>query len=183
MERVPTVLPHAVSLKPFAAEEAGIVRALDVHVLEANAETLELRYLLDAPLARLLLPPSRESRHVDELWRHTCFEVFLRVKGSAAYYELNVSPSTEWAFYSFQSTRKGMTPVTGVHAPEVRMQRAANRLQMDVRLDLRNLSRIAALALAAVVEDENARLSYWALKHPSPKPDFHHPDAFTVELA
>ena len=180
---MPTVFPHAVSLKPFAAAEAGVVRALDVHVLEASAETLELRYLLEAPLGRLIIPPSRESRHVDELWRHTCFEAFLRVKDSTAYYELNVSPSTEWALYSFQSTRKGMTPVTGAHAPEVRMLRAANRMQMNVRLDLRSLSRIAALALAAVVEDENARLSYWAAKHPAPKPDFHHPDAFVVELA
>ena len=183
MELVPTGFPHVLSLTPFAPVEATVVRALDVHVLEASADTLDLRYVLDASLARLLIPPSRESRHVDELWRHTCFEVFLRVKDSAAYYELNVSPSTEWALYSFQSTRKGMTPMTGVRAPEVRMQRAANRLQMNVRLDLRNLSRITAIALAAVIEDENARLSYWALKHPAPKPDFHHPDAFAVELA
>jgi hypothetical protein len=61
--------------------------------------------------------------------------------------------------------------------------RAAHRLQVNVRLDLRNLSRIVVLALAAVIEDENARLSYWALKHASPKPDFHHPDAFVLELA
>jgi hypothetical protein len=94
-----------------------------------------------------------------------------------------VSPSTEWALYSFASARKGMAPVSVPRAPEIRMQRAANRLQMNVRLDLRSLSRIAALALAAVIEDENARLSYWALKHPSPQPDFHHPDAFAVELA
>lgn len=183
MERVQTGFPLPLSLKPFAAAEASIVRALDVHVLEASAATLDLRYMLDAPLARLAIPPSRESRHVDELWRHTCFEAFLRVKDSTAYYELNVSPSTEWALYSFQNTRKGMAPVTGAHAPEVRMQRAANRLQVNVRLDLRSLSRIAALALAAVIEDENARLSYWALKHPSPQPDFHHPDAFLLELA
>jgi hypothetical protein len=183
MERVADGFPHAVSLEPFAPVEANLVRALDVHVLEASAETLDLRYVLDAPLTRLFIPPSRESRHVDELWRHTCFEAFLRVQASTAYYELNVSPSTEWALYSFESTRKGMAPVTGVRAPEVRMQRAANRLQVNVRLDLRSLSRITALALAAVIEDENARLSYWALKHPSDKPDFHHPDAFVLELA
>jgi hypothetical protein len=183
MERVSTGFPHTLSLEPFAPVERNVVRALDVHLLEASAETLHLRYVLDAALARLTIPPSRESRHVDQLWRHTCFEAFLRVKDSSAYYELNVSPSTEWALYSFASARKGMAPVSVPRAPEIRMQRAANRLQMNVRLDLRSLSRIAALALAAVIEDENARLSYWALKHPSPQPDFHHPDAFAVELA
>jgi hypothetical protein len=38
------------------------------------------------------------------------------------------------------------------------------------------------LALAAVIEDGNGRLSYWALGHPQGKPDFHHPDGFTLEL-
>jgi hypothetical protein len=119
---------------------------------------------------------------VDELWRHTCFEAFLRAKDGTAYYELNVSPSTEWALYSFKSCRKGMAPVAGATPPEVRMQRTAHRLQMDVRLDLRSLSRVGSLALAAVVEDENARLSYWALTHPAPQPDFHHPDGFVLEI-
>jgi hypothetical protein len=183
MERVPAASPKIVSLTPFAPVEERLVRALDVHLLEASAETLRLRYVLDAPIAHLRIPPSRESRHADDLWRHTCFEAFMRVEESPAYYELNVSPSTEWALYSFTGTRKGMAPVAEVPAPEVRMQRSAQRLEMEVRLDLRSLSRLATLALAAVIEDENARLSYWALKHPSPQPDFHHPDAFVLELA
>jgi hypothetical protein len=39
-----------------------------------------------------------------------------------------------------------------------------------------------ALALSAVVEDEHGGLSYWALKHPPGKPDFHHPDLFVLHL-
>jgi hypothetical protein len=38
------------------------------------------------------------------------------------------------------------------------------------------------LALSAVIEDEDGVLSYWALKHPAGKPDFHHRDAFALEL-
>lgn len=34
----------------------------------------------------------------------------------------------------------------------------------------------------AVIEEENGVLTYWALKHPPDKLDFHHPDAFAVEL-
>ncbi len=180
---MPAAFPKTLSLTPFAPVDPSLVRALDVAVLEASADVLSLQYVLDAPLARLRLPPSRASLHADELWRHTCFEAFLRMKDSTAYYELNVSPSTEWALYSFTNTRKGMAPVIGASAPELRMQRTAHRLQMDVRLDLRSLSRLGAIALAAVIEDENARLSYWSLKHPSPQPDFHHPDAFVLELA
>jgi hypothetical protein len=39
------------------------------------------------------------------------------------------------------------------------------------------------LGLSAVIEEERGMLSYWALKHPTGRPDFHHPDAFALELA
>jgi ABC-type uncharacterized transport system permease subunit len=39
-----------------------------------------------------------------------------------------------------------------------------------------------ALALSVVVEHEDGVLSYWALAHPAAKPDFHHRDAFVLEL-
>jgi hypothetical protein len=40
-----------------------------------------------------------------------------------------------------------------------------------------------SLALSAVVEERNGALSYWALRHSPGKPDFHHPEAFALELA
>ena len=36
--------------------------------------------------------------------------------------------------------------------------------------------------LSAVIEDPNGVLSYWALRHPPGKPDFHHPDTFALEI-
>ena len=38
------------------------------------------------------------------------------------------------------------------------------------------------LGLCAVIEEENGALSYWALKHPSGRPDFHHPDGFALKI-
>jgi hypothetical protein len=34
-----------------------------------------------------------------------------------------------------------------------------------------------------VIEDIGGGRSYWALAHPAGKPDFHHADGFTIELA
>jgi hypothetical protein len=33
-----------------------------------------------------------------------------------------------------------------------------------------------------VIEAADGSLSYWALRHPPGKPDFHHRDAFALEL-
>jgi hypothetical protein len=38
------------------------------------------------------------------------------------------------------------------------------------------------LGLSAVIESCNGSLSYWALRHPAGKPDFHHADAFALGL-
>ena len=38
------------------------------------------------------------------------------------------------------------------------------------------------VSVAAVIEEAHGNKSYWALAHPSDKPDFHHPDSFVLDL-
>jgi len=39
-----------------------------------------------------------------------------------------------------------------------------------------------AVRAIGVIEETSGRLSYWALAHPSGKPDFHHADCFACEI-
>ena len=48
--------------------------------------------------------------------------------------------------------------------------------------DLRD-ARHLRVAMAAVIEDDTGGLSYWGLRHPPGKPDFHHPNGFALEVA
>jgi hypothetical protein len=171
-----------VSLQPHNAVDDRVVRSLEVHVDRSQSETLRLRYVLNGNLARLQIPSRKPAQRTDELWKHTCFEAFLRDRDGAAYHELNVAPSTEWALYSFNGYRQGRVAADTLHPPAVTVERSAQQLSIDVRLDLKLLPPSRALALAAVIEDENGSLSYWALAHPAGKPDFHHPDSFVLEI-
>jgi hypothetical protein len=38
------------------------------------------------------------------------------------------------------------------------------------------------MGLSAIIEESDGTKSFWALAHPPGKPDFHHPDCFTLEL-
>jgi hypothetical protein len=38
------------------------------------------------------------------------------------------------------------------------------------------------VGLSAVIEAADGALSYWALRHPAGRPDFHHPDCFALDL-
>jgi hypothetical protein len=173
---------RTVSLRPYRPVDDRVVRSLEVHVDRSQSETLLLRYVLHGNLARLRIPLHRPAQRTDELWKHTCFEAFLQDRDGAAYHELNVSPSTEWALYSFNAYRKGMVAADTLQPPAVTTERAAQQLTLDVRLDLKLLPPSRALALAAVIEEDSGSLSYWALAHPAAKPDFHHPDGFVFEI-
>ena len=38
------------------------------------------------------------------------------------------------------------------------------------------------VAITSVIEERSGRLSYWALAHPGPEPDFHRRDGFLLRL-
>lgn len=179
---MPSSSPRSVSLKPFSPVDPAVVRALTVYLNDIGAGRMSLRYELDADLERVRVPGTRQSRAADELWKHTCFEAFIRPAGGKAYYELNASPSTEWALYSFDDYRKGMTSIRPDLAPVIRVGRGDSSLRIDVDLAMHTLPASGHLALAAVLELEEIGVSYWAVEHRGIRPDFHHPDSFVVEL-
>ena len=123
----------------------------------------------------------------DGLWRHSCFEAFIGHAGGPDYWEYNFSPSGAWAAYHFSAYREGMAPLLKGAAPTV-TPRIGTRVRRAFRAcSIFHGSRVERgvglrLGLAAVVEDKARVLSYWALKHPAEKPDFHHADSFVVEL-
>ncbi len=158
-----------------------------VDVARPRPGNLVLRYLVTARMSDLRMPPVSAPVRSDELWRHTCFEAFVRASPNASYYEFNFAPSRQWAAYRFSGYRKGMRVATGIGAPrvEARSNGGCYELQVSLALDrLPGLPGDAAwrLGLSAVIEETSGFKSYWALAHPPGKADFHHPDCFAHEL-
>lgn len=131
---------------------------------------LAVTFRLEADLGRLRIPPRRPARFVDGLWRHTCFEVFIAARGARAYREYNFSPSREWAAYSFSSYRK-------------RSPGRMIRPRWNGRVATIAATGQLRIGLSAVIEEKSGALSYWALRHPRGKPDFHDRRAFALAVA
>lgn len=126
--------------------------------------------------------PTKSRR--DELWRHTCCEAFIKTR--SGYYEFNFAPNGDWAAYRFTGYREGMGQPE-IASPEVGAHRHGDLWQLQAYLDLSGLPGLRdddplAIGLSAVIETKVGDISYWALAHPSDKPDFHHPDSFVLEL-
>jgi hypothetical protein len=162
---------------------ASSVRTLRVRLGRTNG-ILRIAFSIPGDTARLLLAPKRQSVFTDNLWKHTCFEAFVRPEGGEEYVELNFSPSTQWAAYHFDRYREGMRAAAAVPAKIVATQ-WKNRFELSVAVPLSDWGEATwRLGISAVIEEKDGAKSFWALAHPDPdKPDFHHPDGFTLALA
>ena len=173
------------TLKLHPDSPCDAVSRIDVDVARPRPGALALRYCLTGALGDLHLPAAASPVRAEGLWRHTCFEAFVRAEPGAGYAEFNLAPSTEWAAYLFDGYRCGMRAASAMAAPLIEIQAGGAALTLQATLDgLPGLPGDAPwhLGLSVVIEDVNGRLSYWALAHPPGKPDFHHADCFALML-
>ena len=166
---------------------ACVVQGVEARVCLAENVTFTLTYLVKGDMTRLRIPPPRSPCSAGGLWQHTCFEVFIAEKGQPSYWEFNFSPSGEWTAYAFKSYRVGGAIENRSLQPEIVVRSAANIIELGAIVRLDRLAAIKLqsplrMGLSAVIEENDGRLSYWALKHPPGKPDFHHPDAFALSI-
>jgi len=165
--------------------DPGAVERIGVCVGRAP-DTLAVRFSLNGRLDRIAIPPARAAERRDKLWRHTCFEVFVRRPGEAGYAEFNFSPSGEWAAYGFDAYRSGMRELGVVQAPTAEIRRGDGRLDVALRIapvpEPWSGAEVLRIAASAVVEEADGALAYWALAHAAAAPDFHHPAGFVLEL-
>lgn len=149
---------------------------------------LRLHYVIEGEISGFKIPRSVLPERRDRLWESTCLEVFVRAPGSPSYCEFNFAPSAAWAAYAFDGYRDGMKPLSIDPWPELRVQSKPHRFELAARiggladcLAVRGCKSLQ-VGIAAVVEEQDGRRSYWSLHHPSDRPDFHHPDSFALTL-
>jgi hypothetical protein len=154
------------------------VTRIEVEMLRDAPDLLTLIYSVSGDLDGASVPPAQMSARTDELWKHTCFEAFLGA--GQGYYELNFSPSSQWAAYRFDGHRAGMRDAYFADPSiEWRADDREGVLSVTLRLppDL-----TGPLGLSAIIEDTNGDRSFWALAHPPGAPDFHNAACFEAQL-
>jgi hypothetical protein len=157
------------------------VRSLSGQISQTQDGVVSLEFLLEGDMSRLRVPERGPGVRRDELWKHTCFEAFIALGEQDGYFEINLSPSSDWAVYRFTGYRAGMAPSEALGRPRISRHADGSRLRLEARFAPAELGG-ARLALAAVIEAKDGRLSYWALRHPPGKPDFHHPDGLVLGI-
>ena len=161
---------------------------IEVAIARPRADRLTLSYAVTGKVNDIRMPAVTAAGRSDELWRHTCFEAFVRASSGTEYYEFNFAPSTQWAAYRFTGYRTGMSVAAEITSIQIEAQSKPDCYTLRASLELDRLSGLPRstlwrLGLSALIEDTGGRKSYWALAHPPGKPDFHHTDGFRHEFS
>lgn len=172
-----------VRLGPHPLTPCDALESLEASISWGPDGELQLSYEARGAISELAIPEPAAPERTDELWRHTCFEAFLRSAAGEAYVEINVSPSGAWAAYRFSGYREGMTQLAPIGTRSFALRSTPNVLEIDFTLRAPDLANARRAALCAVIEEKSGRKSYWALAHPAGAPDFHHAAGLVLDLA
>jgi hypothetical protein len=77
-----------------------------------------------------------------------------------------------------------MRPAT-VTTPVISVSQSASLLEIAALVSLPEQFTDTArlqMSLTMVIEDQAGRYSYWAARHTTAKPDFHHRDSFVISI-
>ncbi len=171
---------QTLELTPHPAFHPGKVSGVSVRWTQLNDGRLMLRYRVDG-CADLVVPPFKGHGQADELWKSTCFELFL-YDGNGRYREFNFSPSGQWAVYGFAGYRNRDGDAALRDHPEIKHETGDSVFVLTVFIESAILFGAERAALSAVIEEAGGRPSYWALAHNGLKPDFHDPFGFRVPI-
>ncbi|MFZ2958078.1 MAG: DOMON-like domain-containing protein [Candidatus Ozemobacteraceae bacterium] len=161
-----------------------------------EAQVLRIHYSLIGPLTELEIEaPGIVQERQDKLWEKTCFEFFLGPRGSAQYWEFNLSPNGNWNAYHFQEYRKGMQQEPAFSSLPFQFRRESSEVQLELKVDLNfiippeqalevGISAILKFAKKSAFSSPSNKSgeTFWALVHPGKEPDFHRRDSYVVEL-
>jgi hypothetical protein len=167
---------HTARLVPHPTNGHGPATDVAVH-FERRGADLWLRYVVKGDVDAIRWPTQTASLRADRLWATTCFEAF--VEASDGYVEYNLSPSGQWASYRFDGYRQAMAQAAEI-VDVAGLDGAADMVALEGTIRLPPSA--SRLAISSVIQATDGTLTYWALVHPSDKPDFHHPDSFVLDL-
>ena len=136
-------------------------------VRTADGATATFRAIGD--VAQLIVPTPATAERTDNLWKTTCFEIFVAGEGDA-YREYNLSPSGQWASYDFDRHREAMRDAPAEVTIETNSDFKSLTIVAKIKAELPNPARIG---LSAVIEEADGVLRYWAVAFAPGKPDFH----------
>lgn len=155
--------------------------------LRRSSKIIEVEYTVTDPYFDIIWPkalshPLRE----DNLWQHTCFELFLAPWGMNEYWEYNFSPNRNWNCYRFSAYRENQRTERSLFSCKIihiENDNLTHKITASIPIIETFRKYTLSTGISAVIEDKSGTLHYYALTHTNnSKPDFHDSRSFMLTL-
>lgn len=166
--------------------------------IQANIEWVQKSILLSFEIydpSNIILNPLSEelkpSRR-NELWKHTCFEAFLKLPQTTHYFEINQNQSKDWNVYEFSEYRTGMQESKHLMLMQLSTQKSEpqhktkiiSEYQWSQNFLSQNNFETLQVGLCAVIESVHQTIDYYGITHSNKdQPDFHHFNSYKYTLS
>jgi hypothetical protein len=146
----------------------GVIHTVDAELRRVPGGVVAIFHAI-GDVAKLVMPSPVTPGRTDDLWRTTCFELFVAGEGES-YREFNLSPSSAWAGYEFDGHRTGRRDTNA--QVEIETSLNTKRLSMIAKIES-EFPDPAQVGLTAVIEETDGLVRYWATAFAPGEPDFH----------
>ena len=165
MNRIHQLYPYILTSHPIDIEAS----------FSLSAKSLTLKFLLHGAFSNYLFPTNKTSTRTNELWRATCFELFLKNPNAKEYWELNIAPSGAWNFYRFSDYKKDMQEESRVLRSKVVFKKERDEVEVNVKIDFTEklFDENVEFNLALILLDVEERRHFFTLNPKESMPDFH----------
>jgi len=148
-----------------------------ISTLEQNKNLLHLTFKLSGDIKHYKFPKTKKQERKDELWKESCFELFLATEDEEAYYEFNFSPTLAWNSYRLEYYRAEPKKIDEVELIEFEVKQTKETLLVEITLDVQTL-KFDTYNLATILLNKQEEREFWSLKAKGDTPDFHNPLEF-----
>lgn len=178
---------HFFRLVPFTVPGAAAPLAIQITgTVALGTGVVDITYLLSGATQHVKYASAgTQASRQNDLWRTTCFELFMKLPASPEYWEYNLAPNGDWNVYRFTGYRSALQPelqITKLHLVAGISPAGLASLQGKLPLPSSLADQQLVVGISSVIEDHEGRLHYFALRHGGAKPDFHDPTGFDIKL-
>jgi len=147
--------------------------------LKLTKSKIVLSFVIKGKLFDYTFPKKYKLQRLDELWKETCFELFL-AGDDKSYYELNFSPSFGWNFYLLNAYRAEPKELEVLNEPKIKSEKREDEFSIYFELESKNLNfeKFTHYNLATILLTKEKKRTFWAIKHLKDRADFHDRESF-----
>ena len=169
-------------LKNHNKEEKNIVVEVS---LEIKQKRVNIEYRVTGEIDNYIFETFMESEalmrlkssspiRANNLWKSTCFELFIAPKENLNYWELNISSSTKWNFYAFDSYKENMREERDISIPNIEIVQKENLYFISCEFNLREIiPKQSNFNLAVILLDRNCVRHFYSINRKGGVVDFH----------